>query len=55
MPPEARKDLDDLLKKPVLCSKISALLTADLEMAEVAEKESKGKKRIFVLDSLPAN
>ncbi len=42
---------DAMILNMFLCSKIPVLLTADLEMAEVADKESKGSKRIFVPDS----
>ena len=43
---------DAMILNMFLCSKIPSLLTADLEMAEVAEKESQGQKQIFVPDSL---
>ena len=43
---------DAMILNMFLCSKIPVLLTADLEMAEVALKESKGQKKIFVPDSL---
>lgn len=43
---------DAMILNMFLCSKISVLLTADLEMAEVAEKESNGQKQIFIPDSL---
>ncbi len=39
---------DAMILNMFLCSKIPVLLTADLEMAEVASKESKGTKKIFV-------
>lgn len=42
---------DAMILNMFLCSKIPILITADLEMAEVAEKESKGLKMIFVPDS----
>jgi hypothetical protein len=38
---------DAMILNMFLCSKIPVLLTADLEMAEVADKESQGKKAIF--------
>lgn len=43
---------DAMILNMLLCSKIPVLLTADLEMAEVADKESKGLKNIFVPDSI---
>lgn len=43
---------DAMILNMFLCSKIPALLTADLEMAEVAAAEAKGQKKIFVPDSL---
>lgn len=42
---------DAMILNMFLCSKIPILLTADLEMAEVANKESKGSKKIFLPDS----
>ncbi|MEI7972934.1 MAG: hypothetical protein WCH11_01050 [Bdellovibrio sp.] len=42
---------DAMILNMFLCSKIPVLLTADLEMAEVASKESKVAKKIFVPDS----
>lgn len=42
---------DAMILNMFLCSKIPLLLTADLEMAEVAHNESKGSKKIFVPDS----
>jgi hypothetical protein len=43
---------DAMILNMFLCSKVSSLVTADLQMAEVAEKESKGAKIIFVPDSI---
>lgn len=43
---------DALILNMFLCSKIPMLLTADMEMAAVAEKEAKGHKKIFVPDAL---
>jgi len=43
---------DAMIVNMFLCSKISLLLTADLEMAECVNKESKGSKLVFVPDSL---
>lgn len=42
---------DAMILNMFLCSKIPILLTADLEMAEIANIESKGSKEIFVPDS----
>lgn len=44
---------DAMILNMFLCSKIPILLTADLEMAEVAIKESKGTKIIFMPDPKP--
>ncbi len=44
--------VDAMILNMFLCSKIPALLTADLEMAECAAKESKGTKKVFAPDSL---
>jgi predicted nucleic acid-binding protein len=46
---------DAMILNMFLCSKIPALITADVEMAECAIKESKGSKRVFVPDSLFAD
>ncbi|MFN7906417.1 MAG: hypothetical protein ACK5P5_14645 [Pseudobdellovibrionaceae bacterium] len=43
---------DAMILNMFLSSKIPVLLTADLEMAEVANKESNGIKKVFVPDSL---
>lgn len=43
---------DAMILNMFLCSKIPALLTADMELAEVASMEAKGRKKIFVPDSL---
>jgi hypothetical protein len=43
---------DAMILNMVLCSKIPVLFTADLEMAEVANKESKGRKLIFLPDEI---
>ncbi len=42
---------DAMILNMFLCSKISVLLTSDLEMAEVANKEAGERKNIFVPDS----
>ncbi len=42
---------DAMILNMFFCSKIPVLLTADLEMADCADKESKGTKEIFVPDS----
>ena len=42
---------DAMILNMFLCSKIPILLTADLEMADCAVKESKGTKQVFVPDS----
>lgn len=42
---------DAMIVNMFLCSKIPILLTADLEMAECVNKESKGSKLVFVPDS----
>ena len=42
---------DAMILNMFLCSKIPVLLTADVEMAECAVKESKGAKRVFIPDS----
>lgn len=42
---------DAMILNMFLCSKLPILLTADLEMADCALKESKGSKLIFVPDS----
>lgn len=42
---------DAMIVNMFLCSKISLLLTADLEMADCVNKESKGQKNVFVPDS----
>lgn len=46
---------DAMILNMFLCSKIPALLTADLELAQVTVKESKGQKRVFVPESLLTN
>ncbi len=43
--------MDAMIVNMFLASNISALLTADLEMANCVAKESKGLKRIFIPDS----
>lgn len=43
---------DAMILNMFLCSKIPVLLTADLEMATVADQESKGVKNIFIPDSV---
>lgn len=43
---------DAMILNMFFCSTIPVLVTADLEMAECAIKESKGQKRVFVPDSL---
>lgn len=43
---------DAMILNIFLCSKIPALLTADMEMAEAAVTEAKGQKQIFVPDTL---
>ncbi len=42
---------DAMIVNMFLCSKISLLLTADLEMADCVSKESMGSKLVFVPDS----
>lgn len=42
---------DAMILNMFLCSRIPVLLTADSEMAEVAELESSGAKFIFIPDS----
>lgn len=42
---------DAMILNMFLCSKIPVLLTADVEMAECAAKESKGAKRVFIPNS----
>ncbi len=42
---------DAMILNMFLCSKIPILITADIEMAEVAAKESSGAKHVFVPDS----
>jgi hypothetical protein len=42
---------DAMILNMFLCSTVPILLTADTEMAECADKESKGKKQIFIPDS----
>lgn len=42
---------DAMILNMFLCSKIPALLTSDLELANCASKESRGTKSIFVPDS----
>jgi hypothetical protein len=42
---------DAMILNMFLCSKIPALITADIIMAEVAEEESSRKKQIFIPDS----
>lgn len=44
---------DAMILNMFLCSKIPILITADLEMAEVALKESNGAKTIFIPDPKP--
>jgi hypothetical protein len=46
---------DAMILNMFFCSTTPVLLTADLEMAECAARESKGKKRVFVPDSLFAS
>ncbi len=46
---------DAMILNIFLCSKIPALLTADMELAESAVTEAKGQKQIFVPDSLLAS
>lgn len=46
---------DAMILNMFLCTKIPVLLTADMEMAEVAAMESQGQKLIFVPDSLIIN
>lgn len=41
---------DAMILNMFLCSKIPVLLTADLEMAGVADRESQGARAIFVPD-----
>lgn len=43
---------DAMILNMFLCSKIPALLTSDMELAEVANAEANGKKTVFVPDSL---
>jgi len=45
---------DAMILNMFLCSKIPALLTSDRELAEVADQEAKGQKKIFVPSSLLA-
>lgn len=42
---------DAMIVNMFLCSKIPILLTADLEMADCVNKESKGSKLVFIPDS----
>jgi hypothetical protein len=43
---------DAMILNMFLCSKISVLLTSDLEMADCVIKEAHGAKQVFVPDSL---
>jgi hypothetical protein len=43
---------DAMILNIFLCSKTPMLLTADLEMAQCAVKESKGTKQVFIPDSM---
>ncbi len=43
---------DAMIVNMFLCSKIPILLTADLEMADCVNQESKGFKQVFVPDSI---